>query len=429
MLNSVLLLGAGLSTGASLWLMLRANRAVAPAVTMAVVMFLAALGGPVWEWAKDAGGAGLPPRVMAPEFDGSLAVQAFCWASIGAALAAFCVPRRAVQAADPAVMWQPTQRAKVTLLAVSIGGFFTWIAGFGPAFFDREFYGQFNGNDFLLRAAFPLAMVVGVLLLGMSTTEQNKVVRWAIYGSSVAWFVGLASTGSRTALVFPLVGAILMVRHSIVARRLSILTLVGAVCLVVLAVFSFAVVLQARSMQHGVLNMPTVISTVIQNARSSTDSYLLPVKQLLASIFASVPVAEQSARYDVGLDVLLGNANILPGTAQPMELERYWPYEWVPLSFAGCWFGATGWVGQVSLFGFMGWVCSYAVYNFHRGRYGFLAFLPLMLSAIISVLSLQYSSRMVWRVFSVAVLLCLMGYLIRDRVRLPRFDALSVAPS
>jgi iron complex transport system permease protein len=429
MFNSVLLFGAGVATAAALWLMLRGNRAVGPAATMALIMFVAALGGPVWEWAKDAGGAGLPPRVIAPAFDGSLAVQAFCWASIGAAAGALCVPRLPGPAGRTNVVWHPSQRAKFTLLGISVGGFIAWIVGFGPAFFDREFYGQFNGNDFLLRAAFPLAMIVGVLLLGISTSEQNRAVRLAIYASSIAWFVGLAGTGSRTALVFPLVGAVLMIRHSIVARRLSILPLAGAGCLLVLAVFSFAVVLQARSMQHGLLNMPTVISTVVENARSSTDSYLLPVKQLLASIFASVPIAEQSARYEVGLDVLLGNANILPGTAQPMELERYWPYEWVPLSFAGCWFGVTGWLGQVGLFGFMSWVCSYAVYNFHRGRYSFLAFLPLMLSAMISVLSLQYSSRMVWRVFSVVLILCLIGYLTRDRVRSPRIDVPAMASS
>lgn len=429
MFNSALVLAAGIATGGSLWWMLRVNRAAVPAVTMAAVMFTAALGGPIWEWAKDAGGAGLPPRVIAPAFESSLAVQAFCWAAIGAAAGAFCVPRvPALFAAEKAV-WQPSQRAKLTLLAISVGGFCAWVAGVGSAFFDREFYGQYNGNDFLLRASFPLAMIVGVLLLGMSAGEQNKVMRLSIYASSIVWFVGLAGTGSRTALIFPLVGAILMIRHSVVARRFSVVSLLGAVGLVVLAVFSFAVVLQARSMQHGLVNIPTVVSTVVDNAQSSTDSYLLPVKQLLASIFASVPVAEQSVRYEVGLDVLLGNANILPGTAQPMELERYWPYEWVPLSFAGCWFGATGWLGQMGLFGFMGWVCSYAGYNFQRGRYGFLAFLPLMLAAIISVLSLQYSSRMVWRVFSVALVLCVVGYLVRQRVRILRLSYGAVVPS
>lgn len=405
------------ATCAAVGVMLRVNRSVLPSVVMAVVMLVAAVGGPIWEWSKESGGAGLPSRVVAPAFEQSLASQAFLWASIGAAFAAFLVPRVPVALAGARGAWRPSERIKIVLLTIATGGLVAWIAGVGPAFFNREYYGQFNGNDFLLRAAFPLAMIVGVLVLGMSAGEENRTFRWLIYGTSIAWFVTLVSMASRTALIFPLVGAILMIRAGLTRRRIDIVAVIGATSLLALAIFTFAVLLQARGMPHGIINMPTVISTVVDSARSSTDSFLLPLKQLLASIFASVPVAEQSVHYEVGLQVLLGNANILPGTAQPMELERYWPYEWVPLSFAGCWFGATGWAGQAGLFGFMSWLCSYTGYNFARGKYHFLSFLPLMLSLLIAVLSLQYSSRMVWRVFSVAIVLCVIGYLVRERVK------------
>ena len=436
MVNSVLLLVAVVATCGAVAVLFRVNRTVLPSVVMAVIMLVTAVGGPVWEWAKESGGAGLPARVVAPAFEQSLATQAFLWASIGAALAAFCVPRVPAALTGARGAWHPSERIKIVLLTIATGGLAAWIVGLGPAFFNREYYGQFNGNDFLLRAAFPLAMVVGVLVLGMSAEEKSRALRWLIYATSIAWFIALVSTASRTALIFPLVGAILMIRAGLARGRLDILAVMGAASLLALAIFTFAVLLQARGMPHGLLNMPNVISTVVESARSSTDSYLLPLKQLLASIFASVPVAEQSVNYEVGLHVLLGNANILPGTAQPMELERYWPYEWVPLSFAGCWFGATGWAGQVGLFGFMSWVCSYTGYNFERGKYHFLAFLPLMLSLLIAVLSLQYSSRMVWRVFSVAIVLCVIGYLVRERVKPQLIDSVvltgpapSVSPS
>jgi hypothetical protein len=424
--NSGLLFAAAALTVAAVWVMVRRNSVVAPAVAMASIMLVTALGGPIWEWSKQSGGAGLPPGVLAQSFESSLATQAFLWASIGAALAAFLVPRVPTALAGNEGAWAPSPRAKLALLMISVAGFIAWLVGQGSTILDREYYGQFDGNEFVVRATFPLALIIGVVMLGISTTEEKKAVLWCTYTISAAWFVVLTSTGSRTALIFPLLGAVLMVRSSFRSRRLSVFPLVGASGLVVLAILSFAVVLQVRSMPHGILNMPTVISTVVDNAMSSTDSYLLPAKQLLASIFASHPIAEQSVRYEVGLDVLLGNANILPGTAQPMELERYWPYEWVPLSFAGCWFGATGWMGQVGLFGFMSWLSCYTSYNFQRGKYSFLTFLPLMLTLIVAVLSIQYSSRMVWRVFSVIVFLCVVAYLTRERVKKPVIDMLSV---
>lgn len=421
MLNLGLLCTAVVLTAAAVWVVLRRNNAAAPAVAMASIMLVTALGGPIWEWSKDSGGAGLPPRVVAPTFGTSLATQALLLASIGAALAALVIPRTPQALSSTPEAWVPSPRAKVTLMALAAAGFAAWLLGQGVTFFDREIYGQFSGNEFIVRATFPLGMILAVALLGISAGERNRVLRWSSYATGAAWFVGLTSTASRTALIFPLIGAILMVRRSLASRRLSPLPLAGAAGLVVLAVFTFSVVLQARSIPHGLLNMPAVVSTVVDTMRSSTDSYLLPAKQLLASIFSSYPIAEQSARYEVGLDVLLGNANILPGTAQPMELERYWPYAWVPLSFAGCWFGATGWLGQVGLFGAMSWLAGYTTNNIQRGRYRFLAFMPLMLTVIMAALSIQYSSRMVWRVFSVVVLLCVAAYLTRDRVRSPAF--------
>ena len=87
----------------------------------------------------------------------------------------------------------------------------------------------------------------------------------------------------------------------------------------------------------------------------------------------------------------------------------------MPLSFAGTWYGATGWLGQVLLFGAIGWVVGYAAHNFQRGRFRPMAFLPIGMSVLIGVLSIQYSSRMVWRIISIAVFLLVVAYLVRDR--------------
>src|ERR1700682_3952835 len=166
-------------------------------------------------------------------------------------------------------------------------------------------------------------------------------------------------------------------------------------------------------MPHGLLNLPNVVGVTISDSLASTDSLLHPLKQLASSVFVSVPDAEQSATYGVGLDVLIANANVLPGTAQPMELERYWPYAWVPLSFAGTWFGATGWVGQFLLFGAIGWMCGYTAYNIQRSRFNILSFAPIYTAAMIGGLSAQYPSRMVWRFVSIGIFLFIASCLAR----------------
>jgi iron complex transport system permease protein len=183
------------------------------------------------------------------------------------------------------------------------------------------------------------------------------------------------------------------------------------------AVFTFSVILQARGMPHGLLNLPKVAAAVIDGSTSSTDSYLMPVKQLASSIFVSVPNAEQSAIYGVDPHVLIANANILPGTSQAMELERYWPYEWVPLSFAGMWYGTFGWFAQLLWFGSVGWLCGYASYNIQRSSFPILSIAPLGIGAIIGLLSIQYSSRMVWRIVSILLVMAVVGFLTRRSLR------------
>ena len=198
----------------------------------------------------------------------------------------------------------------------------------------------------LLRVFWPMGVVFGLIAMALIAVEKDRKLRFCMIGIAILWFIGSAATGSRTAVAFPLLAAALIIRHEISKRRLHLPMIAAALTLLVASVITFSVSLQARSIPHGLLNLPNVVGVTISDSLASTDSFLHPLKQLASSVFVSVPDAEQSATYDVGLDVLIANANVLPGTAQPTELERYWPYEWVPLSFAGTWFGATGWVAS-----------------------------------------------------------------------------------
>lgn len=414
--NSLLFVIAVATTCAAIWAIVVRTSAAAPAVAMSVVMLIASLGGPVWEWAKYVGGAGLPADIDAAPFADSLAVKAFLWACIGSGVSAFLVPRMPDSLRELKEDTNPSERITVITLVAVVVSFVLFVIGSGPSFFSRQYYLESDGNLFLLRAAFPVGLVLGLVALGQSTIERRRRWRIAIYVMSTVWFIGLAGVGSRTALAFPLLGAVLIINRCFKERQLRPMALTVASGLIALAIFTFGVVLKARYVPHGLINLPSVAAAFVQDAVASTDSLLVPMKQLLASIFTSYPLAEHSVIYDVGLPVLIGNANILPGTGLPMELERYWPYDWVPLSFAGSWFGATGAAGQMALFMLFSWVCCYCSYNLQRSRFQSVVFVPLALSLLISVLSMEYSSRMVWRVFSVALFALFASFLLRNRV-------------
>lgn len=415
MTNVVLLIAALIATGAAIWQSAtRSSASWAPTV-LALIMLAISLGGPVWEWSKYAEGAGLPPSVTAASFTESNAVKAYLWACLGGALAALVVPRNRANANEPRGEWTSSRKLSIVLVFVSALSFVAWLIGSGPSFLRREVYTQADGVGFLLRASFPLGVIVGLIGLAVVAVETDRVLRTLMLVTSAMWFIGLTAVGSRTALAFPLVGFVLVIRNELVRRRIHPLAIAAAAGLLALPILTFGVIKQARAMPHGLLNLPHVVSTYVSDSLASTDSLLLPLKQIAASIFAAFPIGDQSALYDVGLNVLVANANVLPGTAQPMELERYWPFEWVPLCFAGTWYGAAGWAGQLLLFGVISWLCGYTSYNLGRSRFRFLTFLPIGMATLIALLSIQYPSRMVWRIISVAVFLAIASFLARDR--------------
>lgn len=412
--NLQLLVLSLISLTAAVWLSVKRTSAAAAPAVLAAMMLLLALGGPVWEWSKYSAGSGLPPTVKAAAFGESQAVAAFLWASIGAGLSALLVPPVPVHAL-PTRTAMPSRKVSIWVAVASTVAFVGFVVGCGPSLLRREVYLQTNGILFLFRASYPLGVVSATLGIVLTSWQEDRKLRLFLIATGVLWFIGPACIGSRTACAGPVVGSALIVYNEIRRRRLHLPLIAAALALLATAVFTFSAVLKAREVPHGLLNVPSLVQVTASDMRNSTDSILLPVKQLVGSVFAAFPVAEQSAHYGVDSGVLLNNANPLPGTSQSSDLERYWPYEWVPLAFAGEWYGAMGWVGQVFIFGALGWIFGLTMHNLQRSRYRIISSLPMCYVALIDVLSIEYSSRMVWRVISMSLIILVASYLVRDR--------------
>jgi hypothetical protein len=411
--NVQLLVLALICLSGAVWLSVKRTSAAAAPAVLAVIMLLLALGGPVWEWAKHSGYSGLSSTVKAVGFSQSKAVPAFLWASIGAGLSALLIPSLPAHVL-PTRMVTPSRNVSVIVAIVSAVTFVTDVAGVGPSFFKNDAYLYSDGTLFLLMASWP-GIVSGVLGVVLALWEKDRTLRLFLIATSALWFLGPLCNGSRTACAVPIVGGGVIVCNEIRRRRLHLPLIAAAVALLATGVCTYSVVINARAMPHGLLNIPSVVQATASDMANSTDSIVEPAKQLIASVFVGFPIAEESVHEDVDSGTLLGNANPLPGTAHSAELERYWPYFWVPLSFAGEWFGAMGWVGQILIFGAMGWMFGLAMHNLQRSRFSVMSFLPLGFVGLVAVLSIEYSSRMVWRVISLSVVLLIASYLVREK--------------
>jgi hypothetical protein len=413
--NVQLLVLALVCLTAAVWLSVKRTSAAAAPAMLAAMMLLLALGGSLWEWSKHSGvnAAGLPPTVQAVAFGESRAAPAFLWASIGAGLSALLVPPIPAQAL-PTRSVAPSRKLNIAVAIVSAATFVMLVIGEGPSFFKNDVYLYSDGILFLLMASSP-GIIFGVLGIVLTTWEKDRRLRILLIATSALWFVGPLSTGSRMACAVPIVGSLLIIFNEIRRRRLHLPLIAAAAALFVTGVFTFSVVSNARAMPHGLFNVPNLVQVTASDIANSTDSILAPAKQLVASVVVGFPLAEESVHEDVDIGTLLGNANPLPGTARPAELERYWPYFWAPLSFAGEWFAAMGCLGQILLFGTMGWIFGLAMHNLQRSRFRLMSFLPLGFVALVGVYSIEYSSRAVWRTISLSVILLIVSYLVRER--------------
>ncbi|MFT4124655.1 MAG: hypothetical protein QM662_00285 [Gordonia sp. (in: high G+C Gram-positive bacteria)] len=427
----------------------RRNLAALPPVILGALFWVVGVfGHQLWQWSRYSEGAGMPSFFSSEPIAQSPAVPAFLLAAIGAFGASFLLP--AAPKADSAVsdgcvgQVDPRDRdtrrteagrAHVGRVTTDVGGdqetnggyllaivvlslllYSLWCVGEGPSLLRREIYLATDGNDFLLRTTWPASLVVALVVLVVGYVSTTPMVRVAALGMSLVWYLSLLSVGTRMACVFPLIlGALVLYRALSPIRRGFTRIRPGGVVvgssLLVLSIASFGVILTARANPHGLLNLWSLFAEL----RESGEGVSRPLQQLVSSIAASYPIVEQSMNVHVDPGVLVGNANPLPGTANPAELERLWPYEWVPLSFIGTWYVATGPVGQVALFGVMGWATGQLWYNLQRSRWGAAAYTAMGFSILLGILSIQYSSRMPWRILSVVVALLIIAYVVRDR--------------
>ncbi|ULE33627.1 hypothetical protein [Mycobacterium sp. IDR2000157661] len=412
---------AVLTTALAIWIWWRRSSAALAPVLLAVPLLLIALFGvPLWEWSKHSKGAGLGPEIRGVPFTHSIGVTALLWACIGAGLSALLLPavgRGAERAADrgPAAPTDFHSRTtSVVCIWATLGSLAVWLIGSGPSILVRDYYLQSDGIEFFLLVGWPLCFLAAIITLVLSIFERDPLLKLFMWAAVAAVYIVMTAVGTRMAITFPAVAAFVLVGNMVRNRRLYVVSLVAAVGLLGLAAFTFSVVFTARGVPHGLLNLPGIVMAVVDRSNSLSNLVLTPVKQLVSSIAVAYPLVERSAQYDL-LEILIANANPLPGTAVGRGFEVYWPYSWVPLAFVGTWYGSTGWLGQLLLYCFMGWTTGYAMANFLRSRLSYLWLLTVPVALALGALSIQYTSRNVWRVLSIAVVLLVVSYLIRRK--------------
>jgi hypothetical protein len=430
--NTSLATIAVLTTALAIWVLVRRSTAALAPVLLAVPLLLIALfGGPLWEWSKYSGGAGLGPEIRAVPFADSIGATALLWACIGAGLSALLLPavgRDGGGAAGGRTTEFHLRTASIVCIWATIVAMAVWLIGSGPSTLARDYYLQSDGIKIFLLVGWPLCFLAAIITLVLSIFERDPLLKLSMWGVVAAAYILMTAVGTRMAVAFPAVAAIVLIANMVRNRRLYVLSLVAAVALLGLAAFTFSVVYATRVVPHGLLNLPGIVQAVYDRSDSFADHFLTPAKQLMASVVVAYPLTERSAQYDL-LDILVANANPLPGTSIGRGFEVYWPYSWVPLAFVGTWFGATGWMGQVLLFCFMGWTSGYTMANFLRSKLPYLSLLTVAIVLGLGALSIQYTSRNVWRVLSIAVVLLVVSYLVRrKRVGSSSVDDSAVLP-
>jgi iron complex transport system permease protein len=423
--NTSLAVIALVTTSVAIWVWIRRSSAALAPVLLAVPLLIIALfGGPLWEWSKYSGGAGLGPDIRAVPFADSIGATALLWACIGAGLSALLLPpvgRDHERSAGGGAARIQSRTVSIICIWATVVFLAVWIIGSGPSILSRDYYLQSDGIEFFLLVGWPLCFLAAIVTLVLSGFESDPLIKFYMLAVCAVVYIVMMAVGTRMAIVFPALAALVLIGSMIRNRRINVIALAAAIALLGLAAFTFSVVLAARVAPHGLLNLPGIIRGVIDRGSSFTDLLVTPIKQLCSSVAVAYPLVERSAQSNI-LDILLSNANPLPGTAAGRGFEVYWPYSWVPLAFVGTWFGSTGWVGQVLLYCFTGWATGYTIANFERSKLPYLSLLVYPAALGLGALSIQYTSRNVFRVLSIALVLLFVSYLIR-RKRLGRSSA------
>ena len=148
-------------------------------------------------------------------------------------------------------------------------------------------YLQSDGITFLLLVGWPLAFLTAIVTLVLSGFERDPLLKLYMWSVCSMVYVVMVAAGTRIAIVFPAVAALVLIGNVIRARRINVVSLAAAVVLLALAAFTFSVVYAARIAPHGLLNLPELIRAVVGRDTNFAGLLLSPVKQLVASVVVS----------------------------------------------------------------------------------------------------------------------------------------------
>ncbi|MGC5257569.1 hypothetical protein ACPXCG_14545 [Gordonia sp. DT218] len=386
-----------------------------PALWMSLIFVaLSVFGYPAWSWSKSSLGAGLPSDALVVSFADSVGVRALLVASMAASAIACLMPRgfRVDGAGGQHRSSDQPARSVSSEMAWWVAGlsalvFVCWCLGQGPSLLIREVYLDTDGIQILLRATTP-----GGTLAAMATTAtlflcHDRRPRNVLFVLTVVWFMSLLAIGTRGAVTIPVMAGLMIIargRHDPMYRRPMFLA--GGV-LIGVAILTFGWVIEARYGTHGLLFLPRVIFGGKVTAMTDDPSAIArSVRQVVASVAASYPIVDHSVIAGVPMNIQIQNANPLLGSGNSAELERYFPWDWVPLSFAGTWYGATGILGQLGVFGVFAAVPCMLYRLLDAGPFAPYRHAGTVAALMLAFLSVQYSSRLCWRFFWVLLVAC-----------------------
>lgn len=405
-----LALAVALVLGALAGALVRSRPTALPGLLCGGILLLVAAASPhVWNWARVRNGSGLPTNYIADVSLDSEAAQAFLFAAVGSFLggvlvAVFVPPAPKVAPLGVDRVARLVRWASVVLLLM-------WCLGAGPSLWYRAVYLESDGIKAFTNIASLLGPLVGVAGLATARQAPTRRDRLMVYALAGAWFVLTSSLGSRVSLLFPVLGFGLFLQWAIHRRswRWGIVAAGLTYPFVYVCLADFALTLLVRSTPHGLSMYLTNLSSPQVPQLGDPAAWVAPVQWLGSSISASTVITEFSVAYTPGADVLLVNANPLPSglasAVDPFSAERFWPYEWIPLSFAGEWYGALGPLAQVLLFASITGYAGVATEVFRRRGLPIGTAMVLALVLLSMPISIQYPSRMFWRLISMVVLL------------------------
>ena len=365
----------------------------------------------------------MPCSVTATPIDSSVATQALAIAALGASVGGIAIGllTRPVtgQPARDSALFRPRGLLTVSAIAIAL-----WLIGQGPSVWYRTSYLGTDGIPEILRLTGLIAPIVGLAVAGITALSYQRTAFWIGALLAASWWFLLAATGTRIAVAFPFIFAAAIVTRLFRRKpRPRVLTAVAVGVLgAYFALCTFWLVTALRSVPLGMKGAFDLVAASGLPPIWESQTWGPIGVSLVASVSAAAPIIEASYIHPAPLGVLLANANPLPSgvlSLQTFDPERLWPYSWVPLSFLGEWYAHTKSVGQFGLW-FAASICGgIAASIFAEHNLRFFRLIATWLVPVAAIVSIQYSSRNTWRVFSLEAALLLVALLVWLSAQLP----------